>query len=54
MIGRACETSLCNGAPCFTVGLVTYMKITSVKLIMTDGYANQLDKLIREEESGRK
>lgn len=27
------------------------MKITSIKLIMIDGYANQLNKPIREEES---
>lgn len=30
------------------------MKITSIKLIMTDGYAIQLDKPIREDESDMK
>lgn len=31
-----------------------FMKITSIKLIMTDGFANQLNKPVREEESDMK
>lgn len=54
MMGKLREKKayLCYGSPCYIRDLVTSMKITLIKFILTDCYANQLDKLITEEEIG--
>lgn len=56
MMGKLCgkKAYLCYGSPCYIRGLITFMKITLKKLILTDGYANQLDQPITEEEIGIK